>query len=198
MFREKTALDTRMGFWDTPRPCRQAACRLHPLLSSLFIWNGGSAVNRARLTLGICCLLCTVLANSAAAEDHWKLPNLNPFKKSEKRTTSTSQNGLKLSKLGTTPNSGLSSRKRSNEPSTWSKVTQGTKGFFSKTYDVLTPWDTEAEKAQARKARSPALFSNTGSNKKPEKKAFLTGWLHDEEEPRQPQTVSEWLAQPRP
>jgi len=77
-------------------------------------------------------------------------------------------------------------------------MSNGTKSFFSKTYDVLTPWDTEAEKARSnQKSRTSRPLSNTG-RATPEKKSFLTSWWAPEEEPQKPRTVSEWLSQPRP
>ena len=155
-------------------------------------------MTHTRLTLSIFCLVCTVIVTSVTAEEQWKLPNLNPFNKSEKPARGADQGGSKIPTLDLSSGFGAPTRKRSSEPSTWTKVTQGTKSFFSKSYDVLTPWDTKAEKARAQRARSPLQFSNTGRQKK-EKKSFLTSWLPEkEEERRQPQTVSEWLAQPRP
>jgi hypothetical protein len=133
--------------------------------------SGDVVVNRLCLTLGICGLAFMFWAGSARAND-WSLPSLNPF--------------------------GSAPPKRSNEPSTWTKMSNGTKNFFSKTYDVLTPWDTEAEKVQAKqKSRNARPLSNTG-RAAPEKKSFLTSWWATEEKPKQPKTVSEWLSQPRP
>jgi hypothetical protein len=96
----------------------------------------------------------------------WSLPNLNPF-----RATAS---------------------KRSNQPSTWTKMSRNTKTFFSRTYDVLTPWDTDAEKARSPKStRNASKSDNQG-------KSLFSSWWSAEEEPKKPQTVSEWLKQPRP
>ena len=122
-------------------------------------------MNRTWLMLGICGLVVLMLVGSVRAND-WSLPNLNPFH-------------------STTP-------KRSNQPSTWTKMSQNTKNFFSRTYDVLTPWDTDAEKARdQRSKRNSGKSGNQG-------KSMFGSWWNVEEEPQKPQTVSEWLKQPRP
>jgi hypothetical protein len=122
-------------------------------------------VNRAWLPWGICGLVVLMLVGPVRGSD-WSLPNLNPFS-------------------STTP-------KRSNQPSTWSKMSRNTKTFFSRTYDALTPWDTDAEKARAQKASR-----NSGKSNNQSKSPFSSLWSA-EEEPKKPQTVSDWLKQPRP
>ena len=145
-----------------------------------------------RMALVVCCIVPFLLVGNLHAEDGWKLPNLNPFKKGT--TTSKSSSALELPKLGLP----MVKPKSSNKPSGLSKVAKGTKDFFAKSYDVLTPWDTEAEKAQDRRENSPMLFSNTGTSQKKEEKSMFASWFVQEEEPAKPRTVSEWLAQPRP
>ena len=122
-------------------------------------------MNRTWLTFGICGLVVLMLVGPVQGSD-WSLPNLNPFR-------------------ATTP-------KRSNQPSTWTKMSRSTKNFFSRTYDVLTPWDTDAEKARTQKSsRNSTKSSEQG-------KSLFSSWWSVEEEPKKPQTVSEWLKQPRP
>jgi hypothetical protein len=127
-------------------------------------------VNRTHFTLGICGLVVLSVVTSARAND-WSLSSLNPFSSPPP--------------------------KRSNEPSTWTKMSQGTKNFFSRTYDVLTPWETEAEKSRAQRSRSTRPLTNTRKTSS-ENTSFFSGWWGAEEKPQQPRTVSEWLKQPRP
>jgi hypothetical protein len=122
-------------------------------------------VNRTWLTLGICGLVVLMLVGPVRGSE-WSLPNLNPFRATES--------------------------KRSNQPSAWTKMSRNTKNFFSRTYDVLTPWDTDAEKARDRKSTRNSSKSNN------QEKSLFSSWWSAEEEPKRPQTVSEWLKQPRP
>jgi hypothetical protein len=127
-------------------------------------------VNRTWLTLGICGLVVLLVGGSVQASD-WGLPNLNPF---------------------SSPAS-----KRSNQPSMWTKMSRGTKDFFSRTYDVLTPWETDAQKARSQNSRSSGFSANSGKSSSQSRSPF-GNWWRTEEPPNQPQTVSEWLKQPRP
>jgi hypothetical protein len=123
-------------------------------------------------------LLMVCAATPVGAESSWKMPNLNPFAKdSTKPTTTKKSSGFTMPNL--IPSWGKPSKRPSSEPSTWTKFNTGTKQFFAKTKDVLTPWDD-----------SPAT--------KKEKKSFFTGWLTEKEEVQKPRSVSEFLAQPRP
>jgi hypothetical protein len=128
--------------------------------------SGGFSVNRQWSNLLIGSLVVLMLAGTAQASD-WNLPNLNPFQ--------------------------ASTTKRPNQPSVWTRMSNGTKNFFAKTYEVLTPWETDAKKGRSHQSRS-AAGGQSGSQKNP----LFRSWWAAEEEPRQPQTVSEWLKQPRP
>lgn len=143
------------------------------------------------------------LAGPAQAEDEggFRLPNLNPFSKSEKseprRATGRVSDDSSLWPFGSKPagntrpvSTGRSVPRRA-EPSMTTKVTQGTKNFFSKTYDVLTPWDNN----------DPPPPPRYGASKPKQKKGF--DWdvlnLFGDDEPEQEITsVNEWLALPRP
>lgn len=123
------------------------------------------SVNRQWSNLLIGSLIVLMLVGTAQASD-WSLPNLNPFQASNTRG--------------------------SHQPSVWTRMTNGTKNFFSRTYDVLTPWETEAQKRRSQPSRSSAGRSDGQRN------PIFRNWWAAEEEPRQPQTVSDWLKQPRP
>lgn len=140
---------------------------------------------------GLCCL--AFAAGPVGAAEGWEMPSLNPFRSSSAAAPAAAQDdgGFKLPKLDLKPGSEKPARARSTEPSAWSKMTTGTKDFFGKSYDVLTPWDTEAEKAKSRREASMG-------RKKVPKKSFLTSWMSDDPPPQKPKTVSQFLAQPRP
>jgi hypothetical protein len=145
--------------------------------------------------VGIVTLLA-ILPSAAQAESNWKFPNLNPFSKNsdtdgEKAKSSRFQMPRLL------PAWGAKSSRRSSEPSTWNKLTTGTKEFFSKTADVLTPWDTAAEKKAGNSSISNR-FTSRNYREKEKKESFFTGWIPKKNEPKQPRSVSEFLKRPRP
>lgn len=83
------------------------------------------------------------------------------------------------------------------EPSTWSKLTGGTKDMFSKTKQTLMPWTNDAEEAPVRRPVPPRRSPNKTKAvpASAEKKSFFS-WLSPKEE-KQPGTVNDFLAQPR-
>ena len=88
------------------------------------------------------------------------------------------------------------------EPSTWSKVTGGTKDLFSKTKQTLMPWTQNDEEATVRRPVPPRRTAPKASNRTKahpasnEKKSFFS-WFSSKEEEKQPTTVNDFLAQPR-
>jgi hypothetical protein len=151
-------------------------------------------------------------ANSASA-DGWSFPSLNPFKTEEKEMTyappsisaaedeEPPTSGFKFPKLKlpSLPKIGSDSPKP-RQPSTMQKLGRGTKNFFSKTADVLTPWDND-EKAAPRRRTSTGVrrtYNGSPSAAVAEKKSsWLPSWF-SKEEPEQPHTVNGFIAQPRP
>jgi hypothetical protein len=96
------------------------------------------------------------------------------------------------------------------EPSAWQKFNQGTKSFFNKTADVLTPWDND-EKPSAQMPRatgsrrvyngspSASNASRSAYRAEPKKKSWIPSWFSkDDDEIQQPRTVNGFIAQPRP
>lgn len=148
-------------------------------------------------------------ASAVAAEGSWSWPFWNPFKseksKSKKVTASvTDQNrsSFQLPKLPELPKPSLPSftTKRtsaarrsapSHSPSMWDKMTQGTKDFFSKTYDVLTPWDNH----KSAPAKPPTQLGGTSRPSKSKGSSWFS-WPKSDE-PKEPRTVNEFIAQPR-
>ena len=110
---------------------------------------------------GAICLLGLALPVAGRGEEGgWKMPNLNPFSSKSKpqtaaRAASPPTSGWKMPKLWPAPTA-ATPRKKPSQPSAWSKMTSGTKNFFAKTADALTPWDNNKP--------APPQPSVTGSN----------------------------------
>ena len=153
------------------------------------------------------CVAC-LLAIPARAEDGWKMPNLNPFKKSDeppprKRASrnADSKSGWSLPSLNpwssSTTKTSTARKPAANEPSMWNKMTTGTKNVMTKTKDTLNPW-----KKDEPVVRRPPTGLNLGSStaRKPEKKpGMFSSWMKKEKEYSDgPLIPNEWLAQPRP
>jgi hypothetical protein len=143
-------------------------------------------------------MLLIIVPCVARAESNWQFPNLNPFaKKSDAAAESEKSSRFKMPTL--LPSFGEKSNRRSSEPSTWNKLTTGTKEFLGKTADVLTPWDTAAEKKARNSSVSDRFPSRNYREKEVEKKeSIFTSWLPEKKEPERPRSVSEFLKQPRP
>ena len=142
------------------------------------------------------CMLLAVLSCPARAESNWKLPNLNPFAK-KPATSARPKKTSRFKMPDLLPSWGEKKARRSSEPSTWNKITTGTKKFAGKTADVLTPWDTAAEK-KAKNSSINDRFSFNKPARKKEKKSLFASWLPKKEEPKRPRSVAEFLKQPRP
>lgn len=134
-------------------------------------------MNRTRLILVGTCLVFLFSTVGMAADESWSLSKLNPFSKSSSTKTTPRSNGRKAA-----------------PPSTWEKVSSGTKNALTKTNETINPW--------AKK--SPATTKRT-ANKQPanrpkatEKKSLLGSIWPAKEEPKKPATVSEFLSQPKP
>jgi hypothetical protein len=153
--------------------------------------------------LAVVALLSVALITPAAlAEGGWGLPNLNPFAKKAGPPTSArisdQGGGWKMPKMW--PSSGKTIVKKPAGPSTWQKVKTGTKSLMSKTADVLNPFDDAEEKQpEPSVTGSNSYFSQAANRKSAEKKpsTFLPSWWSSEEE-KEPKTVQDFLALPRP
>ncbi len=140
-------------------------------------------------------LLFIVLARPVTAGDGWSMSSLNPFKKAstqQRARASVSDESVKKSVFPrvSMPNWNTKSPapKRRTEPSTFAKIGQGTKDFFGKTKDVLTPWSKSSKKK-----------SSSSQGRSASKSSFFTSWLPHKKEPKKDsRTVKDFLAQPRP
>lgn len=80
-------------------------------------------------------------------------------------------------------------------------MTSSTKNFFTKTADVLTPWDNKPASPPRSVTGSNSVFTNNGnrSSATQEKRGSIlpaSWWSNEKKE--QPKSVSEFLSQPRP
>jgi hypothetical protein len=75
----------------------------------------------------------------------------------------------------------------------WNKMNAGTKRFFAKTKDVLTPDKPPSPHRSASHTTRKAPSQRT----KQAKKGWINTWF-EPKEPQGPQTVNEFLKQPRP
>ena len=88
-------------------------------------------------------------------------------------------------------------------PSTWQTMQTNTRSFWSKTADVLNPFDDandNQQQAAPMTGRNSAFRQATMSKGQDQKsKSFLPSWNWGQEEKEQkPQTVQDFLALPRP
>jgi hypothetical protein len=79
-------------------------------------------------------------------------------------------------------------------------MTTDTQKMISKTADALTPWDNKKPSPPPKITGSNSVFTHQGQQKKEQKSSSIlpASWWSSDSEPKQPQTVNEFLAQPRP
>ena len=84
--------------------------------------------------------------------------------------------------------------RKSSQPSTWTKLSRGTKSAWSKTTDALNPFDDESDKPK------PVTGYNTAFSRSSRKPAKKSSWwsFGADEEPQRPKTVQDFLGQPMP
>jgi hypothetical protein len=150
--------------------------------------------------------LACVPGVTSAEEGASPLSKLNPFsyKRQKKAPTSAratdSSGGWKMPKLW--PSGSTTAQRKPAGPSTWQKMTTGTKNLVSQTADTLNPFNDANDKVEAPAITgSNTMFSQASSSRKPaeKSKSFLPSWLGGEpEEEYRPKTVNEFLLQPKP
>ncbi len=154
-------------------------------------------MKRARFALPVMCVVLFVGLNTLRADDGFSLPNLNPF--APKKAASNSVTTRVSDEPARAPKK---APRDPNAPSTWDKMTTGTKNFFTKTGDVLMPWKKPATPStqRVRPTGTRNTYSGSSMSKRPEtkKKSLFSSWFGSKEEPKQPEDVNEFLAQPRP
>jgi hypothetical protein len=163
-------------------------------------------MNRSILVLIAAAFFTTTLPTGACGEEGgWKMPNLNPFSGTAKPPTSQragnpATSGWKMPNL--LPQTGAKPKKRSNQPSTWNRMTSGTTTFFSKTADVLTPWDNNKPAPTPQKLTgSNSIFTQNGSTKGNTKKSSSVSpasWWSSDKSDQPDKSVNDFLSRPRP
>lgn len=173
----------------------------------------------SRLTILVLFVVSVINASIHAAESSWKLPNLNPFAKKSTSETSYSvsdqpKSGWQMPKLPKVnlPKVNLKPPKinlvpkwaqrktikpsQPTGPSTWDKLTDGTKNFLGKTKETLTsPFKSPSTKT----SRPTSGYPIARSKKPPEKQSLFAGWLTPKkEEPKPRMAPREFSKQPRP
>lgn len=147
-----------------------------------------------RLAMVLSLVFVLVLASSLPAEESgWKMPNLNPFAAKKSSPPASKSKGWGMPKLWP-----QSTAKKPTQPSTFSKMQTGTKQFFSKTADVLNPFDdaNDPPKSSTSSSWNPFRSASTSGSTPAKKSSWM--WGAEEEEPSGPRTVNEFLAQPKP
>jgi hypothetical protein len=140
-----------------------------------------------------------------AEESGWKMPNLNPFGSSGPSATSSRASqpptsGWKMPKLLPSTTATARPKRKANQPTTWNRMTNGTQSFFSKTADVLTPWDNKKPAPPQKVTGSNTAFTRNNPAKKDPKSSSSVApasWWSGEKSD-QPKTVNGFLSQPRP
>src|SRR5262245_45692854 len=125
---------------------------------------------KTKLSLALTvCVMCLVLSALAQGEEGgWKMPNLNPFSRKGAPPTaariSDQDEGWKMPKLWPTSGAKKTAAK-TKSPSTWQKMTTGTKSFMAKTADALNPFDDAQDKGPVRITGSKNTVRRPGAKK---------------------------------
>jgi hypothetical protein len=148
----------------------------------------------------------------AAADDGWQMPSLNPFAKKGRPPTSArvSDPGSSWKMPSFLPGGAKKSApekgtakttaKKSNQPTTWQKMTTSSRKFWNQTADTLNPFnDALDNKPPPSATGSNSYFSQASNSKSKQQKSstFLPSWFSEEKEEK-PKTVNEFLGRPRP
>ena len=146
----------------------------------------------------IAALAASLAISSADGEESgWHMPNLNPFSSKSSGTSAPPTSGWKVPNL--LPKSSTAKR-RKNQPSTMTKMTQGTKKFFSQTADALNPFDDKPVE-QPKITGSNSIFTQQRKAFEAEKKQneiSAASWWGGEKKDSKPKSVNDFLSQPRP
>ena len=125
------------------------------------------------------------------------MPNLNPFSGKSGGPAGPPTSGWKMPNL--LPKSS-SAKKRSNQPGTLTKMTQGTQRFFSKTADVLNPFDDKPVE-QPKITGSNSIFTQQRKAAEQAKKDSAiapASWFSGEKKDNRDKSVNDFLSRPRP
>jgi hypothetical protein len=138
----------------------------------------------------------------AAEDGGWKMPNLNPFSSSGQ--TGSGQpptSGWKMPKLLPSTTAKARPKRKSNQPTTWNKMTNDTQQFFSKTADTLNPWDNKKPAPRQNLTGSNTAFTHNNAAKKVSTSSGAVApasWFSSDKGGQRATSVSDFLSQPRP
>lgn len=101
---------------------------------------------------------------------------------------------------GKSTNSGRAIKRNTKPaPSTWDKMTSGTKSFASSTKQTLMPWSKSAKTPTTPITGSRSVAAKPAKNDKSSGgSSWLPSWLTPEPEKPEPVTVSDWVGKSRP
>ncbi len=165
------------------------------------------------LSAGSVALILAVTTSTAHAQaptSGWRMPNLNPF--ASKTNAPAAPGGRStaakvLDPFGLIPGTGgktatASFGRQTQQPSTWQKMTTGTKRMASQTADFLNPFDdAQPQTRNENLTGSNSVFNQQANRRRnagaQEKKSWLPGFGAPQPEEK-PNSVNGFLAQPRP
>jgi hypothetical protein len=155
-------------------------------------------VNHTRWVVAVACLAFS-LASADGRADSSSGWSLNPFatstdSKPAASSSSTSSHAIKRPSMWSSSED-KKVKRRSAEPSTWEKLSNGTKSMTKKTTEALGFKDNSTTQ------KKPASVGNRYGVKKkePEKKSMFSKMFSSgDDKPKKPQTVSDFLKQDRP
>ena len=133
---------------------------------------------------------------AAAVGQGWKMPNLNPFARNDSHPANVRMADDENAPWWKPkfPSVTASRTRKSSQPSTWTKISRGTRSAWSKTTDALNPFNDANDKPKPITGYNTA-FSRP-SRRTEEKSSWWPSW--GAEEPKRPQTVQDFIGQPRP
>lgn len=158
-----------------------------------------------RLVAAVVLSLAVVSSTSRAAEG-WQMPNLNPFAKKAGPPTSArvsdAGDGWKMPSFAPKAKKKSTMAGKRPQPTTWQKMTTGSKKFWSQTADTLNPFnDAKDNRPMPSVTGTNSYFSQASSRKSNTQKSntFLPSfWSSEKESPKRSNDVNNFLSQPRP
>lgn len=154
-------------------------------------------VLRRGISAGLAVVVAMMLSAPALAAESSSGSWWNPLNIGGKSTSSSSKSsGSRDSGTKASPGS-VARSKKPKEPSTWDKVSTGTKSFFNS----LNPWASDPKDSAHSKGSSASRKTNVSSTKsrgKNTEKSAFSSWLNPEPEEQKIDSVNDFLKLPTP
>lgn len=129
------------------------------------------------------------------------LPSLNPFAGHDRASQNHDADGPnKRSFLPSLPRTSILGKRQPGQPSLWQKVNQNTKAFFAKAVNVLTFGRIRPRARPQPKVTGTQRVYPGGAHlarRKTDRPSGLFPWLRPNKQEQRPETVTNWLKQPR-